>query len=112
MKRSSPERGDCEQTARLGRGQRIPGLPAQLERGRCEPDLWQLAKLLRRQLAEPAEVRDPDMLADLAQRHLGVRAQPREDLGELKLVVEIGLKPQAVVAAVLVQRPVTRRELA
>ena len=60
-------------------------------------------ELGRVELAETAEVSDPEVLADADQRHpAGVDAelaQPREHLDELELVVEIGLEPEHDIAA-------------
>ena len=76
----------------------------------AERRLGELAQLFGRELAEAAEMRDPDVLADLAQHDVPA-LQPREDLGDLELVVEIGLEPQHEVARVGVERAVARLEL-
>ena len=51
-------------------------------------------------------MRDADVLADLAQGDVAT-VQPRQDLGDLELVVEVGLEPQDDVAAVAGERRVT-----
>jgi len=68
-------------------------------------------QLLGVELAEPAEVGDVGILADADQgdpaRRDAELAEGGEDLGELELVVEVGLEPQQVLAvAALGQRPV------
>ena len=62
----------------------------------------QAAELRRLQLAQPAEVGDAGVLADADQgdpvgRHPQV-AEGGQDLGDLQLVVEVGLEPEQVLA--------------
>ncbi len=45
------------------------------------------------ELPQPTEVRDADVLADLVQDDISA-LEPGQDLGQLKLVVQIGLEPQ------------------
>ena len=90
--------------ARVGRPQRRPCARGQRQRvvaqgGRRHGG--QALELIGAQLAEAAEVRDAEVLADADEGDaLGGHVQlgePSEDLRDLQLVVEIGLEPQQVV---------------
>ena len=71
----------------------------------------QAGELAGLELAQPAEVGDARVLADADQRDPAgrhpERVQGRQDLGDLELVVQVGLEPEHVLAATVGgQRPV------
>ena len=107
MKRSSGERAATIAASPRGSGARSAAHARRGERERVvgqrdRRGRGQALELIGAQLAQAAEVRDAEVLADADERDaLGGHAQlgePGEDLGDLQLVVEVGLEPQHVLA--------------
>ena len=107
MKRSSGERAATIAASPRGSGARSAAHALRGERERVAGQRdrrgrGQALELIGAQLAQAAEVRDAEVLADADERDaLGGHAQlgePGQDLGDLQLVVEVGLEPQHVLA--------------
>ena len=97
---TSPSPPGSAARSRPGGGAQVEGLGGQRGGG-----LQQAGELPGLELAQPAEVGDAGVLADADQpdpvrRHPEV-AERGQDLGELELVVQVGLEPEQVVAGVV-----------
>jgi hypothetical protein len=102
---ASSRRSVSESPSRVDGYSRPRRPPRELDRLGRERDggaRRQRGELRAVELAQPAEAREADVLADAHERDpLGLDAQARklvEDLRDLQLVVEVGLEPQHVLA--------------
>src|SRR5205807_9319613 len=104
--------GDRDKARRIGSPEGGPGSSGELQRARNQRDgvRDQFRQLSRRQLAQASEVRPTDHLAriDEPYRAGGNTVEPEsgQDLDQLELVVEVGVKPEHVPASMSEQSPV------